>query len=209
VATCSGYYALRIGRVGVVAPVVGAYGAVTAALSWLGGERMSGLAAAGLAFTVAGVVVVSVPPAARAHPARGTASGLLPALVACTGYGLPFWIQGRFAVPLLGAVLPVWMYYAFSTAVLAVVAAATRPPLLLAARDMAVILGTAALAVSGFVIVSAGLATGHVAVVVVLTSLQSAISVGLACLLQGERLARHQWLGVAAVVAGLALVRAG
>ena len=56
---------------------------------------------------------------------------------------------------------------------------------------------------------SAGLATGQVAIVTVLSSLQSAIAVGLACALLGEHLARHQWLGVAVIVAGLGLVRLG
>ena len=66
-----------------------------------------------------------------------------------------------------------------------------------------------AVAVLGFVAVSAGLATGQVAIVAVLGSLQSAVAVGLACALLGEQLARHQWLGVAVVVAGLGLVRLG
>ena len=66
-----------------------------------------------------------------------------------------------------------------------------------------------AVAVLGFVAVSAGLATGPVAIVTVLGSLQSAVAVGLACALLGEQLARHQWLGVAVIVVGLGLVRLG
>lgn len=94
---------------------------------------------------------------------------------------------------------------------LALAAAIRRPALALSPRDAASVLGTGAVAVLGFVAVSAGLATGQVAVVTVLGSLQSAIAVGLACALLGEQLARHQyqWLGVAVIVAGLALVRSG
>lgn len=91
----------------------------------------------------------------------------------------------------------------------ALAAAIRRPPLALSPRDAASVLGTGAVAVLGFVAVSAGLATGQVAVVTVLGSLQGAIAVGLACALLGEQLARHQWLGVAVIVAGLALVRLG
>ena len=84
-----------------------------------------------------------------------------------------------------------------------------RPALALSSRDAASVLGTGAVAVLGFVAVSAGLATGQVAIVTVLSSLQSAIAVSLACALLGEQLARHQWLGVAVIVAGLGLVRLG
>ncbi len=88
-------------------------------------------------------------------------------------------------------------------------AAIRRPVLALSPRDAASVFGTGTVAVLGFVAVSAGLATGQVAIVTVLSSLQSAIAVGLACALLGERLARHQWLGVAVIAAGLGLVRLG
>jgi uncharacterized membrane protein len=66
-----------------------------------------------------------------------------------------------------------------------------------------------AVAVLGFVVVSMGLATGRVAIVTVLSSLQTAVTVGLACVFLRERLARHQWVGVSAIVVGLGLVRLG
>lgn len=65
------------------------------------------------------------------------------------------------------------------------------------------------MAVAGFVVLSAGLATGQVAIVTVVSSPQCAITVGLAHAFPGERLARHQWAGVAAIVSGLGLVRLG
>ena len=55
---------------------------------------------------------------------------------------------------------------------------------------------------------SAGVATGQVAVVTVRSSLQSPVTVGLAAWFLGERLAGRQALGVAAIVAGLGLIRA-
>lgn len=100
------------------------------------------------------------------------------------------------------------IYYAFSTLALAVAAVIRQPALALSFRGAASVLGTGAVAVLGFVALSAGLATGQVAIVMVLSSLQSAIAVGLACTLLGEQLARHQWLGVAVIV-GLGLVRLG
>lgn len=52
------------------------------------------------------------------------------------------------------------------------------------------------------------MATGQVAVVTVRSSLQSPVTVGLAAWFLGERLAGRQALGVAAIVAGLGLIRA-
>ena len=202
-----------VGRVGLVSPIAGAYGAVTAALSLAGGETIGRPAVAGIAAVVAGGVLVSIP-ARDASRARDGGSpdgraGALWAMAACIGYGVQFWVQGRFAAPQLGAVVPAGIYYAFSTLALAVAAAIRRPALALSSRDAASILGTGAVAALGFVAVSAGLATGQVAIVTVLSSLQSAIAVGLACALLGEQLARHQWLGVAVIVAGRGLVRLG
>ena len=56
---------------------------------------------------------------------------------------------------------------------------------------------------------SIGLGTGNVAVVTVLSSLQSTVAVALASVFLRERLTAHQWIGVALVALGLGLVRAG
>ena len=212
-ATLALYRGLQVGRVGLVSPVAGAYGAVTAALSLAGGETIGRPAVAGIAAIVVGGLLVSIPTwdasGVRDGGSPDGRAGALWAMAACIGYGVQFWVQGRFAAPHLGAVVPVGIYYAFSTLALALAAVIRRPALALSSRDAASVLGTGAVAVLGFVAVSAGLATGQVAVVTVLGSLQSAIAVGLACALLGEQLARHQWLGVAVIVAGLGLVRLG
>lgn len=212
-ATLALYRGLQVGRVGLVSPIAGAYGAVTAALSLAGGEAIGLLAVAGIAVIVIGGLLVSAPardtPGAQGGSSANGRAGALWAIVACVGFGVQFWVQGRFAVPRLGAVLPVWIYYAFSTLTLALAAVVRRLPIALSSRDAVSVLGTGTVAVLGFVVISAGLATGRVAIVTVLSSLQSAITVGLAYALLGERLARHQWLGVVVVVIGIGLVRLG
>ncbi|HEX4766193.1 MAG TPA: DMT family transporter [Lichenihabitans sp.] len=212
-ATVSLYRGLQVGRVGLVSPITGAYGAVTAVLSLVSGETIGMVAILGLALVMAGSVLVCLPPRATeaGHDPHsvGDRAGLAYAIVACVGFGVQFWIQGRFATPGLGAVVPVWLYYAISTVLLAAAALVLRPSLALSRPDAGAVLGTGAIAVFGYLAVSAGLATGQVAIVTVLSSLQSAITVGLACLFLGERLAVHQWLGVAIVAGGLALIRAG
>jgi uncharacterized membrane protein len=54
-----------------------------------------------------------------------------------------------------------------------------------------------------------GLQTGALALVAVLSSLSSGISVLLAGLFLHERLAAHQWASVAVIIAGLMLINHG
>jgi uncharacterized membrane protein len=53
-----------------------------------------------------------------------------------------------------------------------------------------------------------GVGTGRVAVVVVSSSLTSAITVMLAWLFNDTRLGLHQWFAIVLITAGLALLRA-
>lgn len=210
IGTLSVYQGLKVGKMGLVSPVAGAYGAVTALCSLLGGEPISLLGLAGLASTVAGTMLVAARTGSEAAPRPDRAgSGLIWAATACLSFGLQFWIQGRFAVPSLGAVVPVGVYYVVATVLLAAAALVQRPRLALSLSDAATVFGTGIVAVLGFVVLSAGLATGRVAAVSVLSSLQSTVAVALACLFLHERLSPHRWLGVALVTLGLALVRAG
>lgn len=206
------YRGLEIGKMGLVSPVAGAYGAVAALLSILGGEPVGALKIAGLASSALGTALV----AARSDPAEteggsagGRRSGLVWAAIACLCFGVQFWMQGRFAAPTLGAIIPVWLYYAFATVALGVAALVRRPCLALSRPEARMVFGTGAVGVGGFLALSAGLATGHAAVVSVLTSLQSTVAVALAFWLLKERLAPHRWLGMLLVAFGLGMIRAG
>ena len=129
-ATLALYRGLQVGRVGLVSPIAGAYCAVTAALSLAGGETMNRPAVAGIAAVVVGGVLVSVPARDASGMRDGNSpdgrAGALWAMAACIGFGVQFWVQGRFAAPHLGVVVPVGIYYAFSTLVLDL--AAVRDP---------------------------------------------------------------------------------
>lgn len=196
--------ALIRGTLAVVAPVTASYGAVTAVLSALGGERFSGMATLGLVLVIAGACTVAFRP--QRKPAA--ASGLGWAVAAAIAFGGGFWLQGRWAVPALGAVVPVWALYVAESILVAGFAFSLRAGLSLPqSASIGIVLAAAGLGVAGFVALTLGLATGRVAIVVALSSVTSAITVLLGRVLDGARLAAHQWIAVAAVIAGLMLLR--
>jgi uncharacterized membrane protein len=207
--------ALIRGTLAVVAPVTAGYGAVTAVLSALSGERFTVAATLGLALVIAGACTVAIRPHPHPQPAAtagtqsgGAHSGFGWAAAAALAFGAGFWLQGQYAVPALGAVVPVWTMYAAESVVIAAVGMTTCASLAPPERaSMAMLLAAAGLGVAGFVALTLGLATGRLAIVVALSSVTSAITVLLGRVLDGARLAVHQWLAVAAVVGGLMLLR--
>ncbi|HTT01986.1 MAG TPA: DMT family transporter [Steroidobacteraceae bacterium] len=204
--------ALIKGPLPVVAPVTASYGAVTTLLSVASGERFTSGAAIGLALIIAGSCIVSIP--ARVHERHESIridrarTGLGWALGAAVGYGVGFWVQGRLAIPALGALLPVWITYATAVVLLGCLGLSAHVNLALPERAASIsVFGSGALGAAGFLSMSAGLATGRVALVAVLSSLTSAITVFVGRTLGDTHLALHQWLAIALIVAGLMLVR--
>ncbi|HYC10120.1 MAG TPA: DMT family transporter [Steroidobacteraceae bacterium] len=194
------------GSLAVVAPVTATYAAVATILAVLSGERFTAIVAVGLTLIMAGVCVVAM---RRQESIEGphSGTGLGWAMGAALAYGGGVWLQGRFAVPELGAIVPVWVMHALGVVMLGTVCLARRTRLSLPERgSRAPILAAASLGVGGFIAMTAGFATGAIAVVVVLSSLASAITVLLGRLFGATHVAIHQWLAIVAIVAGLALI---
>jgi drug/metabolite transporter (DMT)-like permease len=108
----------------------------------------------------------------------------------------------------LGAFIPVWLAYAIAIMLVAVFSRLWHVSL--AAPDRAAfvpVLATGAFSVVAYVALSLGLATGRVAIVVVLSTLASAVTVLLARLLDDARVAKHQWFAIAGIIVGLILIR--
>jgi drug/metabolite transporter (DMT)-like permease len=203
---------LMAGKLGLVSPVAASYGAVTTILCVAGGEALSGMAVVGIAASVGGVALASAP--ARSQKTERAAlppgAGIPWALGAALCFGVGFWLQGIYAVPFLGGIVPVWLYYVVAVMLFLALAVPARqslrpPPL----RALPPVLGSGSLSITAYIAYSLGLATGEVAIVTVLTSLASAIAALLGRMFLGERLAPHQWAGVAAIVAGLVLINGG
>lgn len=198
------------GTLAVVAPVTASYGAVTAVLSAFTGERFSVAATFGLVLVIAGACTVAIrphpPPALQPGARHPTGAGW--AAAAAIAFGGGFWLQGRYAVPALGAVVPVWTLYVTELIVVATLGLRARGGLGLPPRaSLAAVLAASGLGVAGFIALTLGFATGHLAIVVALSSVTSVITVLLGRAFDGARLAVHQWLAVAVVAFGLILLR--
>ncbi len=200
--------ALTVGRLTLVSPVAASYAAVTVALSLAHGNAIGLLSALGMATAVFGVALASSP-SGRPGPSSSRA-GLGWAVLAATGFGAGFWVQGTFAVPALGHILPVWTYYVLGLGVVSVIARvrgrSLSPP---GPEHRGVVIGAGLLGMVGYTTFTAGLGTGHVAVVTVLSSLAAAVTVLVARFALREHLARHQWLGVGAILVGIGLINVG
>lgn len=199
------YHGLKVGRVAVVAPLMACYGAVGAVLSLLTGEHMKWIAGVGLALTAVGAVLSAMPPGGKRQDDADRKSGWLSATASALLYGTAYWIQGKYAVPVFGALDAIWVYYVFATLVVALVALVRRHDVRLkGTRDTALIAVTAVLAAAGYIALAFGQASGSIAVATAMSAAASAITVLLARVFIREKVALAGWIGVACVVAGVA-----
>jgi drug/metabolite transporter (DMT)-like permease len=112
------------------------------------------------------------------------------------------------AVPALGPFLPVWLSYG-----LAVLIAATLMPVLgmsvapAQGRQWGPVLGAGLCSAAANAALTLGQSTGRVAIVVVLSTLASAVTVLLSRLVDRAAIALHQWLAMGVIIAGLILIK--
>lgn len=199
------YRALAVGTLAIVSPIAASFAVVTALLALAAGERPAPLALAGVALVMAGVVVVS-----RGH--SGGADGYAPtqgvpaAIGAALCYGVFFWLLSPVTTG-LGIAWPVMIgrVMAAIAAALFLLARRTAPLPLPRRLWLPVILATC-FDTLGFLAYNTGIATAYVSVVTALASIFSAVTVLLAWIVLRERLASSQWIGVAAVLAGVLMV---
>jgi len=141
----------------------------------------------------------------RRHP--GT-RGIGWALLSAIGFGVLFWLLGTRVIPAVGFAATVWMIRLTSSIFTAGVIFAGKQQIVLP-RQISVdglLLAMGVLDTSAFVLNNRGMQLKQVSVVSVLASLYGAFTVVLAATFLRERLARWQWLGIAAIFAGIALI---
>lgn len=200
---------LTRGTLAVVAPVAASYGAIAALLSVASGEHLSRKAVLGILATAAGVCLVSIPPrGCRQLREHLHSSGFGWALGAALCYAVGFWLQGSFAVPALGAFIPVWLSYGIVVVAIPALKPVLRIGLAPPSRDQSAPVFAAGLfSAAAYAALTAGQSTGHVAIVVVLSTLASAVTVLLSRLVDRSAVAIHQWLAIGVIACGLVLIR--
>lgn len=207
--TLAGFAMVRgliAGALSLVVPVVASYGAISTALAVATGERLAPASGIGIALTVLGIALAAMRGGARRETPHGTA-GIGWAILAAFGYGATLWLQGRFVMPHLGPVAPLWVGSLCSLAVTLTVTQIRRhrltpPPL----RLLPFTWGYGTLTAFAYLSMALGLTTGKVAIVAVLSSLCSTITALMGFLLLKERLAPRQWGGIALILLGVLLI---
>jgi drug/metabolite transporter (DMT)-like permease len=197
------YYALRAGKVGVVAPIVSTEGAVAAVLATATGEPLG--AATGVLLLVVAVGVVLAGRQVEPGPGGLAWRPALLALAAALVFGASLLAIGRAAdtVPLWWTVLPARVIGAVAIALPLALAGRLR----LTRRAVPFVVASGLCEVAGLGSYALGARDG-IAVAAVLASLFGALAAVLAAVLFGERLARAQVAGVGTIAAAVALLAA-
>jgi drug/metabolite transporter (DMT)-like permease len=203
------YRAMAIGTIGVVSPIAALSVVIPVAAGLATGHWPSAVAGAGIVLAVIGVVAASGPERAQGRSIRPVALAVVAA--ACFGTALLFIARGAEYSPLLtmvgmrvASVLPLGALVLVLRSRGGLVAVAPGPRA--GWRTWALVAVAGVFDVSAnltFAVASTG---GSLAVVAVLGSLYPAVTVVLAGLVHGERLARLQQAGVVLALAGVALI---
>jgi drug/metabolite transporter (DMT)-like permease len=199
------YSALRVGKVGVVAPILATEGALAAVLSVVAGEPLERTAAVLLAVTVVGVVLAAVAPdPATVAAASGPPATVLAALAA-TLFGVSLFATGHVSasVPLPYLLVPPRLV---GVLLLAVPLWAGRR-LRLTRRAVPLVVTAGLCEVCGFGSYALGARHG-LAVAAVLASQFAGIAAVAAFVLFRERLTRLQIVGVSIIVLGVSALSA-
>lgn len=196
------YYALRIGQVSLVAPIVSTEGAIAAVIAVIAGQTLAASVAVALLVIVVGVGLASVPssdPAVREAGRHPTVVAL--AVISTLSFGTSLYATGR-----AGAVLPA-SWVVLSARLIGAVALAL--PLALAgrlrltSRAAPFVVASGLAEVAGFYSYTWGSRHG-LAIAAVLASQFAVLALGASYVLFGERLSRVQLAGVTGVIVGVA-----
>jgi drug/metabolite transporter (DMT)-like permease len=199
------YKAMALGCVSVVA-TIGALGVLVPVTGGVvQGEEPAALALAGVALAIPGVVLAAREPDPEWRAAGRAAIGL--AAGAAVGFGTFFLL-----LDLSAGEEPAWTIVAARSggvAVLLVAALALRPSMRIPRSMAPALLAIGCLDVLANSLFAVATNHGLLALVAVAGSLYSAVTVLLAWLILGERLASSQRRGIVLALAGVALIAAG
>jgi len=201
------YKGLAVGRMGIVAPIAAMSIVVPVTVGFLQGDRPSHVQIGGMVLAVVGAVLAATAPD-PADGRRKAAEGLTYAVVAAVFLG------GLLTcLDAAGDSSAVWSAFTLrlsSVPLLAIAALAARTsPRALTGRDLGILVGVGVVDNGANILFSFAASRGLLALVSVIASLVPVVTVLLARFVLHEHLTRHQVVGVAIALAGVALIAAG
>jgi len=204
------YRAFEIGNLAIVSPISSAFAIVTAILSLISGERPPALVLAGSVLLMLGVTLATRGESG-AEATRGSLRGVPEALSSALAFGTMFWLFYFYIEPKLGYAVPLVALKALavggSTLALILARPAAGGGSIRPSPEVVLLaIGAAAADTAAWLTYIEGTHTSYATVVTALASLFSAVTVLLAWRFFRERLAVHQWVGVAVILAGILLV---
>ena len=199
------YTALRIGKVGVIAPISSTEGAVAAIIAVVAGETLGVWTALALVVVALGVVLAARPPAEPEEAGHDDPRAALLALAAALAFGAGLYATGRASLdlPIAWAVLPPRLL----GVVFVTVPLALAGRLRLTRKAVPFVVASGLAEVAGFVSFAVGARHG-IAIAAVLASQFAALAAVGAALLFKERLTRAGVAGVVVIAVGVAVVSA-
>ncbi len=200
----SAYSALRIGKVGVVAPIVSTEGAIAAVIAAVAGEEIAGGVGITLAVIAVGILLAATArePFSLATEASASIVALY-AVAAALLFGVSLYATARVSadLPIVWALVPARLAGVFVVALPLALTSRLR----LTRRAVPLVIGSGIAEVTGFALFAVASRHG-IAVSAVLASQFAAIAGIAAFLLFGERLTRLQLAGVGLIVVGVAVL---
>ena len=213
------YRSFELGVLALVAPIAASYPVLTVMLSLESGERLTSPHAAGVAAAIVGVILAAVtfssPPAASAAAPGASAShhqqhllrGVPWALAAAVGFGFLFWVLGFRVMPVFGGFASVWIIRISTFATLAILILPLHQQAAIPrSSTLWLVVGIGLMDTAAFIANNLALKHAEVAIASVLSSLYGAVTVLLAAIFLREKLEKTQWVGVALIFLGIALV---
>lgn len=207
------YRALQLGPIAIVSPVFASYAAITVILSvLLIGERLSGLATAGLVSTLSGVMLASVGRGEGESGERRAWGGIPWAIAAAIAWGVSSYLIGRYAQE-TGWFLPVYgsrlvEFAAVGSTVLAL-RASGRKVVVPRGADAAIPTASGLADMMAVAFFARGSEVGLVSIMSAVSATFPLVVIAGGVALFHERPTKVQWVGILTTVAGLAMLGLG
>ncbi|MGH3023695.1 MAG: EamA family transporter [Gaiellaceae bacterium] len=200
------YRGLAVGSMSVVAPISATAAVVPVAAGLVTGERPSAVQGAGIGLALVGVVLASRD-AGTAGRARGVAAGVGLALVAALSFGIL--LVGLGAASEGDALWATLAMRTTSFALFAGTALVLRPSMALGGRVLPALVTVGLLDTAGNAFFAIASTESLLSVAAVLAQIYPVVTVILARLVLGERIAGWQQAGVAGALVGVTLITLG